>query len=75
MTTFARRTNRLWLLSRVLIVALAALPMAQQASASTPYGLPSLPAMGEIMALHEKLDEMRAKDLQELVRAIASRGA
>ena len=53
MTTFARRTNRLWLLSRVLIVALAALPMAQQASASTPYGLPSLPAMGEIMALHD----------------------
>lgn len=44
----------MWLLSRVLIVALAALPMAQQASGSTPYGLPALPAMGEIMALHDR---------------------
>ena len=35
----------------------------------------NLKAEIEIMALHEKLDEMRAKDLQELVRAIASRGA
>ncbi len=33
----------------------------------------NLKAEIEIMALHEKLDEMRAKDLQELVRAIASR--
>ena len=35
----------------------------------------NLKAEIEIMALHEKLDEMRAKDLQALVRAIASRGA
>jgi uncharacterized membrane protein len=34
----------------------------------------NLKAEIEIMALHEKLDEMRAKDLQDLVRAIASRG-
>ena len=35
----------------------------------------NLKAEIEIMALHEKLDEMRAKDLQELVRAITSRRA
>ena len=58
MTTFARRTNRLWLLSRVLIVTLAALPVAQQASGSTPYGLPSLPAMGEIMGTMEPEERM-----------------
>ena len=43
----------MWLLSQLLITIPATVQMAQ-ASGGMPYGLPSLPVMGEIVVLHEQ---------------------